>query len=219
MLKDKVVVLCGAAGSLGPSVAAAFLKESARLVLVGRDRDRLMALRSQLATPDRVSVVSVDLGDEPATRASVHSIGHIDVVLHMVGGYRGGTALAEAPLEDWEFLQASLVRTTFNVVRAVAGQLKANGWGRFVAVSSPRAQAPTSKGALYAAAKAASDALVLALADDFRGKGATANLLLVESIGKGTPPDQIAAAMVFLCSDEASSINGVRIPLTGRGLP
>ena len=80
-------------------------------------------------------------------------------------------------------------------------------------------------------AKAASDALVLALADELRGTGSTANLVVVDSIdfpatrgsgprkpyGKSTPAEEIAAAMLFLCSDEAATINGVRVPLTGRG--
>jgi NAD(P)-dependent dehydrogenase (short-subunit alcohol dehydrogenase family) len=79
--------------------------------------------------------------------------------------------------------------------------------------------------------KAASDALVLALADELRGTGATANLIEVDSIdspetrdaqqkkayGKSTPAEEIAAAMVFLCTDEAATINGARLPLTGRG--
>ena len=79
-------------------------------------------------------------------------------------------------------------------------------------------------------AKAASDALVLALADELRGTGSTANLIVVDSIdfpetrgrSRGSrmenrpPPEEIAAAMLFLCSDQAATINGARVPLTGK---
>jgi NAD(P)-dependent dehydrogenase (short-subunit alcohol dehydrogenase family) len=85
-------------------------------------------------------------------------------------------------------------------------------------------------------AKAASDALVRAYADEVKGTGTTANLIEVDSIdapeartaaaaagakkpyGKTTPAEEVAAAMVYLCSDEAATVNGARIPLTGRGL-
>lgn len=86
---------------------------------------------------------------------------------------------------------------------------------------------------MYAAAKSASDALVLALASELAGTGATANLVMVDSIetegqpgapdapkkgfGKSTPAAQIAAAMLFLCSDEAATINGIHLPLIGHG--
>ena len=124
-----------------------------------------------------------------------------------------------------------LVRTTLNVVRAFAAPLKAGGRGRFLAVTSVKAQAPSAKSALYAMGKAASDALVFAFADELRGSGATANLVVVDSIdvpenrgkdpkkpyGKSTPAEEIAAAMLFLCSEQAATINGIRLPLTGRG--
>ena len=85
-------------------------------------------------------------------------------------------------------------------------------------------------------AKSATDALVRALADEVKGSGTTANLIEVDSIdapeargseargpdakkayGKTTPAEEIAAAMLYLCSDEAATINGARLPLTGRG--
>jgi len=177
----------------------------------------------------------VDLLDASAAKEWAEAIqkrfGRIDIVLHLVGGYKGGTSIAELDPADWSSLNDMLVRTTLNVARAFAGPIKTGGWGRFIAVTSPKARTPTAKTALYAMGKAASDALVLALADELRGTGATANLIEVDSIdspetrdaqqkkayGKSTPAEEIAAAMVFLCTDEAATINGARLPLTGRG--
>jgi len=178
---------------------------------------------------------AVDLTDENAARGwadgIVGKLGRVDIVVHLVGGFRGGSPVGQIATADWEFLHDGLVRTTLNVVRAFVGPLTSHGWGRFLAVTSPKAQAPTGKNALYAMAKAASDALVLALASELAGSGATANLVMVDSIGvpgaeagavkkpygKATPAWEIAAAMLYLCSDEASTINGVRLPLIGRG--
>jgi NAD(P)-dependent dehydrogenase (short-subunit alcohol dehydrogenase family) len=95
--------------------------------------------------------------------------------------------------------------------------LTANGWGRFICVSSPTAGDPTAKQVQYSVAKAAEEALVLTLAKELRGTGVTANVIVVKQIGdeKGTSPQDIAAAMLFLCSDSGGAINGARLPLFG----
>jgi NAD(P)-dependent dehydrogenase (short-subunit alcohol dehydrogenase family) len=136
--------------------------------------------------------------------------------------------MAEAPTADWAFLRSLLIETTFNVTRAFAAPLKANGRGRFLSVSSPLAQSPAHLHAAYASAKAAADALVLALADELRGSGSTANIIVVSGIitpemraadpaahvGRSALAEEIAAAMLYLCTDEAGAINGARLPLT-----
>ncbi len=235
-MKDKVVAITGAAGGLGPTVARAFHGAGAALALAGRNEARLIELLDSLGTPrEKRLSTGVDLADEAAARGwadlLIRTFGRVDVVVHLVGGYKGGTSISEIATSDWDSLHAGLVRTTLNVVRAFARPLAAGGSGRFLAVTSPRAQTPTAKNAVYAMAKSASDALVLALADELKGTGSTANLVMVDSIdtpeargaapkkpyGKTTPAEQIAAAMLFLCSEEAATINGVRLPLIGRG--
>ena len=78
--------------------------------------------------------------------------------------------LQEQPLDDWEWLHNLLVRTTVHVARAFAEPLMKPRHGRFAIISAKEAQAPTSKNAAYATAKAASEALVLALANGFKGR-------------------------------------------------
>ena len=228
MEQAKVMAISGAAGGLGPTVARAFFNAGASLALAGRSEEKLVLLLDTLGVPPMRRLASgVDLADAAAARAWAAAVqerfGRVDVVLHLVGGYKGGA------LSDWNELQGMLIGTTLSVVRAFAGILKRGG-GRFIAVTSPKAQAPTAKSALYSMAKAASDALVLALADELRGTGSTANLVVVDSIdfpeargteprkpyGKSTPAEEIAAAMLFLCSDKAATINGARVPLTGK---
>jgi NAD(P)-dependent dehydrogenase (short-subunit alcohol dehydrogenase family) len=235
MTKGKVVAISGAAGGLGPTVARAFFDSGASLALAGRSVEKLDRLLDSFGAPQERRLASgVDLGDASAARAWAEAVrqkfGRVDAVLHLVGGYKGGSTLSDISLSDWNELHGMLVDTTLSVVRAFAASLKAGG-ARFIAVTSPKAQAPTAKSALYSMAKAASDALVLALADELRGTGSTANLVVVDSIdfpetrgsepkkpyGKSTPAEEIAAAMLFLCSESAATINGARVPLTGRG--
>jgi NAD(P)-dependent dehydrogenase (short-subunit alcohol dehydrogenase family) len=233
MTAGSVVAIAGAGGTLGPSVVRAFAAAGASLALAGRDGRKLLALGAGIP-PDRLLFTSIDLLDASAAAEWVREIfarfGRVDVVIHLVGGYRGGSSIGEIDPADWTAMQNMLVVTTLNVARAFAGPLAKSGRGRFIAVTSPKAREPTARSALYAMAKAASDALVRALADELRGTGATANLLEVDSIdapesragapkkaaGKTTPAEAIAAAMLSLCSDEAAAINGARIPLTGR---
>ncbi len=228
MVVKKVVAITGAAGGLGPTVVRAFHEAGASLALAGRSREKLVELLDSLHVPAEDRLASgVDLAEPQSADAWAAQVrkkfGKVDAVLHLVGGYTAGTSLSELRLEDWDGIQRMLIRTTLCVVKAFAAPLREAG-GRFLAVTSPKAQAPTAKSALYAMAKAGSDALVLALADELRGSGATANLIVVDSIGapqqnkygKATSAEEIAAAMLFLCSDVAATINGARIPLTGR---
>ena len=236
MRKDRIVAISGAAGGLGPTVARAFFEDGASLAVAGRSQEGLSRLLDSLKVPaERRLATAVDLTDQAAARGWAQEIigkfGRVDVVLHLVGGYKGGISIADIDDAEWNSLHDMIVRTTLNVARAFVGPLKSGGWGRFIGVTSPKAQAPTAKSALYAMGKAASDALVLALADELRGTGATANLIVVDAIdtpesrgnepkkpyGKSTPAEEIAAAMLFLCSDQAATINGVRLPLIGRG--
>jgi NAD(P)-dependent dehydrogenase (short-subunit alcohol dehydrogenase family) len=230
-LAGRVVAIDGAAGSLGPAVAGRLAAAGASLALAGRDREKLESMAKRLdVTAD---IESVDLMDEAAARAWADRLGrehgHLDGLVHLVGGWRGGTPIEEAPPDEWESLHDQLVRTTQNATRAFAPHLIASGHGRFVIVSSSQAQAPTHRNAAYAAAKAAAETWTLALADRFKGTGATANVVVVGAIltpemraaeperdfSTFTPAEEIAESIEYLLSDAAASMNGQRIRLLG----
>ncbi|MCS7005945.1 MAG: SDR family oxidoreductase [Thermoleophilia bacterium] len=229
-LDGRVIAVTGAAGSLGPVVAPRLASAGARLSLNGRRRPPLEELAREVGGAE---VAAVDLLDAEATTGWADDLvrrhGHVDGLVHLVGGWRGGTPIEESPREDWDVLHAHLVSTTQNVTRAFARHLMASGRGRFVIVSSGQAQAPTHTNAAYAAAKAAAEAWTFALADRFRGTGATANVVVVGAIvtprlraesperdfSTFTPAEEIAEAIAYLCSDAASSMNGQRLTLRG----
>jgi NAD(P)-dependent dehydrogenase (short-subunit alcohol dehydrogenase family) len=232
-LDDVVVAIAGVGGGLGPLVAQELAGAGATVAGTDRDQATLDALAGDLGLdPDRWDGRTVDLLDEDATRAwcaaLVERFGRVDGLVHLVGGWRGGEPLHEAPLGDWDFLQDLLVRTVQHTTRAFHDQIAASARGRFVLVSAKQAQAPTNTNAAYAAAKAAAEAWTLALADGFEPGGATANIVVVDAIltprmreenpGKDfpafTPAEDVAAAIAFLCSDAAKKMNGQRLPLT-----
>jgi NAD(P)-dependent dehydrogenase (short-subunit alcohol dehydrogenase family) len=87
-----------------------------------------------------------------------------------------------------------------------------------IAVSSPSAVNAPAKSGAYAVGKAAQETLLFTLADQFKGTEVTANVIQVsyidvENEGKGTTPEEIIAAMFYLCSEEAGKISGTRLPL------
>ena len=230
-LAGRVIAIAGAGGNLGPTVVRRLAPAAERLCLCGRERSKLEALAAEAGADADVDVV--DLLEPAATKAWADDLaerhGRIDGLVHLVGGWRGGTSIEDAPLEDWDFLQDLLVRTVEHVSQAFAPHLLASGRGRFVIVSSGQAQVPTKTNAAYAAAKAASEAWTLALADRFRGSGATANVVVVGAIltpamreespdkdfSTFTPAEEIAEAIAYLCSDAAASMNGQRLVLRG----
>jgi NAD(P)-dependent dehydrogenase (short-subunit alcohol dehydrogenase family) len=230
-LGGRVIAIAGAGGNLGPTVVRRLAPTGAQLALAGRHRAPL----DELAAENEVEAdtAEVDLLD-PASAAAWASgvaerLGRIDALVHLVGGWRGGQPIEEAPLEDWHALNDLLVRTTQHATQAFARHLMESGRGRFAIVSSGQGQAPTSKNAVYAAAKAAQEAWTLALADRFRGTGATANIVVVGSIltpemrqespekdfSTFTPAEEIAGAIAYLCSEAAASMNGQRLTLRG----
>jgi NAD(P)-dependent dehydrogenase (short-subunit alcohol dehydrogenase family) len=231
-LSSRVIAIAGVGGGLGPLVAARLAAAGATVAGTDRSPETLEAIGADLDIGERWDGRAVDLLDEDAVRgwcaALVERFGRVDGLIHLVGGWRGGQPLHEAPLADWDLLHDLLIRTVQHTTRAFHDQLAASPHGRFVLVSAKQAQAPTNANAAYAAAKAAAEAWTLALADGFGAGGATANIVVVDAIltprmreespeedfPTFTPAEDLAAAIAFLCSDAGKKMNGQRLPLT-----
>jgi NAD(P)-dependent dehydrogenase (short-subunit alcohol dehydrogenase family) len=222
---DRVIAITGATGRLGRVVSARFAATGARLALLARSEEEVAALAAELpGGADRHAGFAVDLGDAgsagEAAAAVRERLGPTAVLLQLVGGYGGGTPFADGDDEEFRHLLELNLWSTIHAVRAFLPDVAAAEHGRIVTVSTFVAAAPTPKHAAYAASKAAVEALTISVARDLAGTTATANVVVLRSIGDEKPteqrPEEIAAVMAFLCSPEAGTINGQRIPLIGR---
>ena len=233
-LENRVAVITGATGGLGATLAHTLAVNGARLALLDRDLARLGTLPATLSLPEsRVLIQAVDLLDPAATKASAAAVqakfGRVDILLHVVGGWTGGKSLFDATADDLKFMLNQHVWTSFNVIQAFVPYLVKNGWGRVVMITSPFATRPNAKGGPYAAGKAGQEALMLTLSQELKGTGVTANLLQAMTIdnqrakisapdadnSSWTTPEELTAGIMYFLSDEAGTVNGVKIPLFG----
>ena len=231
-LDGRVIAIAGAAGGLGPTVARRLADDGAIIGAIDRHQERLDELASELGLPeDRFDGRIVDLLDEDAARewcvALTERFGRVDVLLHLVGGWRGGEPIATTSLEDYEWLHDLLVQTVQHTTRAFYDQLAGSDHGRFVLVSSSQAQKPDGTNASYAATKAAAESWTLALADSLKDTRATANIIVVNAIltprmrednpekefRTFTSAEDLAEAIWFVVGDSAARMNGKRLEL------
>jgi NAD(P)-dependent dehydrogenase (short-subunit alcohol dehydrogenase family) len=233
-LENKVAIVTGATGGLGRVVSRRLAEAGARLVLVSSNPAKLEALANDLQLPaERWGIVAQDLtrpgAGQKVLESALQKFGRADILLHLMGGWLGGKPVPLAPAEDITAMLEQHLWSTLFMTQAVVPHLTANGWGRLVIVSSPTAGSPPANSVPYAIGKAAEETLMLTLAEELKGTGVTANILRVRTIdvkherdqepapknANWTTPEEIAAAILFLCSDAAHVINGARIPLYG----
>jgi len=232
----RVVMVAGAAGNLGEAVARAFGEAGARLVLLDRGPDRLTALYPELARAEgHLLLGGVDAADETSVAAAVGAalerLGRIDVLANTVGGWRGGTAAHETPLETWDLLHDLNATTALVLSRAVVPAMLEQGMGKIVHTAARAALAGSARSAAYSASKAAVVRLVESLAAELGPRGINVNCVLPGTIDtpqnrasmpkadptRWVPPGAIAQVFLFLASDAAWPINGAAIPVYGRG--
>jgi NAD(P)-dependent dehydrogenase (short-subunit alcohol dehydrogenase family) len=231
-----VVLVTGATGPLGRAASARFARDGARLALVSRDLDRLNELGRGLGiAEDQWLAVAADVatadGARTAADAATARWGRIDVLLHLVGGWVGGTSVVDLDDDELRGMLDQHLWTTLYAVRAVVPGMLDRGYGRVIGVSSPFATDVRAKGASYAIGKAAEEVLVGTLAREVANSGVTANVVLARTIDANheresspssknaswTTPEEMADVLAFLASPAAAAINGARIPLDGRG--
>ena len=223
MSNNKVVLITGATGALGSKAAHAFAAQGHNLVLLDNDQGKLDSLTRDLnLSAERLFASVVDLRNGDAVRATAEAIatrfGGIHALIHLVGGWVGGKSIPDTSVQDLDFMLGQHVWTTFHLFQYFTPQLIKNKWGRVIVVSASTVPNPPGNAGAYTAAKAAQENLILTLSAELKDKGVTANIIQVRAIdvnqsGKGTTPDEIVAAMLYLFSAEASKVSGARMPV------
>jgi NAD(P)-dependent dehydrogenase (short-subunit alcohol dehydrogenase family) len=228
-LDRKIVVITGATGGLGTSVTAAFLNAGARVAAV----DRGVHEQAHEGASKRLAPIAADLstlaGAQSAAQAVIARWGHIDALVHLIGGFAGGETIADSDDAMFDRMMNLNLRTALHMFRATLPHMRAQGSGRILAIGSRAAVEPSPMSGLYAASKAALVSLVRTVAAENTDRGIAANVVLpgtmdtpanrtsmpTADFSKWVPTAQVASLLVHLAGDGASAINGAVIPIYG----
>jgi NAD(P)-dependent dehydrogenase (short-subunit alcohol dehydrogenase family) len=221
---EGTALITGGTGGLGRAVVGAFVGNGWRVVVPDVAPAEL----------EGAEVVEADLTDAGQVagvveRAAAREDAPLRAVVNLVGGFAADQPVTATPLDVFEAQFALNLRPTYLVTQAALPALVAAGGGSIVCMSSRSALHPFAGAAGYCASKAAVIAFTQVVAREHAADGVRCNAVLPamidtpanratmapEDYGKLTPPEEIAAVIRFLCSDESAPTTGAAIPVYG----
>ncbi|MCS6854231.1 MAG: 3-oxoacyl-[acyl-carrier-protein] reductase [Elioraea sp.] len=237
-LDGKTALITGASGGIGGAIARAFHAQGAVVGLSGTRREALEALAGELGC--RAHVLPADLADPAAAEALVAAaegaMGRLDILVNNAGLTRDSLALRMKD-EDWERVLAVDLSAPFRLCRAALKGMMKRRTGRIISIGSIVGTTGNPGQANYAAAKAGLVGLSKALAQEVAARGITVNVIAPGFIatpmtaalsdeqraafasriplGRLGRPEDVAAAAVYLASDEAGWITGAVLHVNG----
>ncbi|MCI0351892.1 MAG: SDR family NAD(P)-dependent oxidoreductase [Acidobacteriales bacterium] len=229
-MQGKVVLVTGAKGGLGNFVTQAFLAAGASVAGVAPS-----IKQSDFPHPNFAAVpAQISDAQSAATIANqvLQRFKHIDVLVHLVGGFAGGTPTHDTDAATLEKMLDMNFRSAFYMLKAVVPHMRKAGCGRIVAIGSKAAVEPAAGVGAYSASKAALITLIRTVALENKDAGITANVLLPSTIdtpanraampkadtSKWVNPEKLASLIVWLAGDAASEVSGAVIPVYGRDI-
>ena len=238
-LHNKIALVTGASGGIGAQIATALHSQGATVVLHGTRASKLEALREELG--ERTVTVTADLADRDAVAGLVDSAseaagGPINVLVNNAGITRDGL-LMRMKNDDWDdVLEVNLMASMVLCRSAMRAMMKARS-GRIISISSVVGVTGNPGQTNYAASKAGIIGFSKSLAAEVASRGITVNvvapgfiatpmtdvldadqkvaLLARVPTGRLGTAAEIAAAVVFLASDEAAYITGTTMHVNG----
>jgi NAD(P)-dependent dehydrogenase (short-subunit alcohol dehydrogenase family) len=230
-MAGQVVMITGAAGTLGKAAAAAFAEAGARLVLVDIAAKGLeAAYGAESAT--KLPLV-VDLSDraaiDGALAAAKTKFGPVQVICNIAGGFNMGPAVHETTDEFWNHLMNLNAGSVLNVVRAAVPGMLAAGYGKIVNIGAMGGVTGKGNMGAYSASKSVVIRLTESLSAELREHGINVNCVLPSIIdspanradmpdadpGRWVAPADLAEVILFLASDKARAIHGASVPVVG----
>lgn len=242
-LKDRVALVTGATGAIGSQISLYLNRAGAQVIGNCAPGDALAAgelLASAREQGIDVDLVPFDVSDFEETRQAIDAIeskrGPIDILVNCAGITRDAP-LRKMTAEQWQQVMNVNLNSVFNSTRQVVDGMAQRGWGRVVNISSVNGQKGQFGQTNYSASKAGVHGFTMALALEVARKGVTVNTVapgyvdspmidavpeaIREKILEGIPSGRfgmacdIASAVTFLCSAQASYITGAQVPVNG----
>ena len=240
-LGNKVSIVTGASKGIGKAIAKIFAQAGTHVVCVSRTKDDLNILKKEILNDGgSVSIYSCDVSKfdevEGLIRNTVEEFSKIDIIVNNAGITRDGLIMRMSD-EDWNTVIDINLKGTFNAIKAVSRQMMKQRSGRIINISSVVGLKGNAGQANYAASKAGIIGLTKSSSKELASRGITVNCIapgyiatdmtdqltdkVKEEIINRIPlgyigkTDNIAAAALFLASDEAEYITGQTISVDG----
>ena len=237
-LTGKVALVTGASGGIGGGIAKALHAQGATVVLSGTRGEALEALKAELGA--RAHVAVCNLADtasvEALPKTAEAAAGPIDILVNNAGVTRDNLFIRMKD-EEWDQVIAVDLTAAFRLSRAVLRGMMKKRWGRIVSITSVVGATGNPGQCNYAAAKAGLVGMTKSIAAEVASRNITVNCVapgfvvtpmtdvLTEDIKKALlgripagrlgSPEDIAAAVVYLASNEASYITGQTLHANG----
>jgi 3-oxoacyl-[acyl-carrier protein] reductase len=237
-LTGKNALVTGATGTIGGSIARTLHAQGATVAISGTRQEVLEQLAGQLG--ERVHVLPCDLADAAAVETLVtrseEAMGQLDVLVANAGVTRDNL-LVQLRDEDWDQVISINLSATFRLTRAAVRGMMRRRFGRVIAITSVVGTTGNPGQANYVAAKAGIAGMIKAAAAEYAKRGVTANcvapgfivtpmtdklndkqrevILSKVPANRAGTPDEVAAAVVFLASNEAAYVTGQTLHVNG----
>lgn len=237
-LSGKTALVTGATGGIGGAIARGLHAQGAQVVLSGTREAALAEMKAELG--DRAATIAADLSDAAAVDGLIGraeaEVGPIDILVANAGITRDGLLLRMKD-EDWETVIRVNLESYFRLSRAALKGMMKRRWGRIVGIASVVGVTGNPGQTNYAASKAGMIGFSKSLAQEVGSRGVTANTIapgfiaspmtdalneaqrgaILSRIPAGRLGDgaEIAAAAVYLASDEAAYVTGQTLHVNG----
>jgi 3-oxoacyl-[acyl-carrier protein] reductase len=234
-LPGKVAIVTGAASGIGRATARRFLEEGARVAAIDLDESSV-----RTGVDGEILAIAADVADAADVASAISRVkatfGKIDVLAHFAGITRDAMA-SKLDLDAWDLVLRVNLTGTFLVARAVANEMRDQGGGGSIVLTSSRSYLGNIGQANYAASKGGVVSLMRTLALEYGKFGIRVNALapgfietpmtavvperLRDLAIEGTPlrragkSEEVAAVTLFLASDDSSYVTGVVLAVDG----
>ena len=241
-LKDRTALVTGSTSGIGKATAIALAARGARVLVVGRNEQRARDVVAEIegsggsATYRLTTLSDLESGRDLVEWATEAGDGHVDILINNAGVAVLGPSSAATEAEFDETFALN-VKVPFFLVAELAPAMAERGWGSIVSVSTMVASFGQAGMAMYGASRAALELLTKAWAAEYGPSGVRVNAVapgptrtaLMEAVpeemvnrlaalapaGRVARPAELAAAIVFLASDDASFVHGVTLAVDG----